>query len=230
MDWHRALSVAIALGAGLLILIAASLLGFQLVTVSLASQPTKAPTEIQNFSVSYPSTNGMTSEILFSKLLEQNRLRELRLAQHLVARTYLVKNDKNEVRAESQVLMQYWAPATKEFKIVSEKGSGAVRRLVFEPLLKSEVEAASGHNKRDSSITPANYSFKLLGEEDVGGHHCFIVEATPKRRDKYLFEGKIWIEASEFAIVRIAGRPAKNPSFWIKRVDFVRHYKLVIDS
>ena len=54
-----------------------------------------------------------------------------------------------------------------------------------------------------------------------------VFGAIPKRRDKYLFEGKIWIESSEFAIVRIEGQPAKNPSFWIKKVDFVRRYQRI---
>jgi hypothetical protein len=144
-----------------------------------------------------------------------------------VARTYQVKNDKGKVRAESQIVLQYRAPATKEFKIVSEKGSGFVRKRVFKGLLESEIETAAGRSRHDSSITPTNYTFELLGEEDVDGYHCFVVRAIPKRKDKYLFDGKIWIETDDFAIVKIAGQPAKNPSFWIKRVEFVRRYQKI---
>jgi hypothetical protein len=55
------------------------------------------------------------------------------------------------------------------------------------------------------------------------------VEAIPKRNDKYLFEGKIWIDNSEFAVVKIAGHPAKKLSFWITRADFVRQYEKIGD-
>lgn len=79
----------------------------------------------------------------------------------------------------------------------------------------------------DSSITPNNYTFVLLGEEDMAGSRCFVVKATPRRTGKYLFSGKIWIHSTEFAIVQIEGQPAKNPSFWIKRVDFVRRYQKI---
>jgi hypothetical protein len=82
---------------------------------------------------------------------------------------------------------------------------------VFKALLDSEVEAAAGKAKRDSSITPANYTFELLGEQDMDGFHTFVVNAIPKRKDKYLFEGKVWIEATEFAIVRIEGRLCGEP-------------------
>ena len=59
------------------------------------------------------------------------------------------------------------------------------------------------------------------------GYKCYVVQASPKRRDKYLFEGRIWIEEKEFAVVKIVGRPAKRPSFWIKSADFTRHYQKI---
>ena len=47
--------------------------------------------------------------------------------------------------------------------------------------MESEVETAAGRNRHDSSISPNNYTFNLLGEDDVDGYHCFVVQATPKR-------------------------------------------------
>jgi hypothetical protein len=203
----------------------ASLLGFLAVTTLLTNQPLQATTEPQAAFLSRPSTTGMTGDVILAKLLQHNRLREARLQQYSVPRTYRVQNDKGKVRAEARVWLQYRAPTTKEFKVVAETGSGFIRHRVFKPLMESEVETAAGRNRRDSSITPANYSLELLGEEEVDGHRCFVGQAPPKRADKYLFQGKIWIHAAEFAVVRIAGQPAQNPSFWIKRVDFVRRYQ-----
>lgn len=64
--------------------------------------------------------------------------------------------------------MEYHAPDKKSFVVTSEKGSGLVRHLALNPLIASEVEAASGKQHHDSSITPANYSLHLLGEQQVG--------------------------------------------------------------
>jgi hypothetical protein len=98
---------------------------------------------------------------------------------------------------------------------------------VFDRLIQSESETSSGREHHNSAITTANYTFTLAGEEAVGPYHCFVLEAIAKRKDKYLFEGKIWIDAEDFAIVKIAGHPAKKPSFWINRADFVRQYQRI---
>ena len=49
----------------------------------------------------------------------------------------------------------------------------------------------------------------------------------PKRKDKYLFEGKLWIDVQDYSVVRIEGHPAKKLSFWIERADFVRQYQKI---
>jgi len=169
----------------------------------------------------------ITDDELFSKLLERNHERDIHLQEYTGVRAYRVTNDRGKVHAEAVVLVEYRAPGTKTFTTTSEQGSRIVRSVVFKRLMESEVEAAAGRNHRDSSIKPDNYTFHLLGEDDVDGYHCFVVQAVPKRRDKYLFEGKIWIDTQDFAIVKIAGHPAKNPSFWLKQVDFVRRYQKI---
>ena len=98
--------------------------------------------------------------------------------------------------------VEYRAPDHKTFVTESEKGSTLVRDLVLNRLIASESETSSGRAHRDSSIKPANYEFNLLGEQDVGPYHCVVVEARPRRKDKYLFEGKVWIDADDYAIVQ----------------------------
>jgi hypothetical protein len=41
---------------------------------------------------------------------------------------------------------------------------------------------------------------------------------VPKRKDKYLLRGQIWVDASTFRVRRVEGVPAKSPSFWIKNI------------
>jgi hypothetical protein len=76
-------------------------------------------------------------------------------------------------------------------------------------------------------ITPENYTLELLGEQQVGPYRCFLTRATPKRTDKYFFEGMVWIDTQDYAVVRITGHPAKKVSFWIERVNFVREYQKI---
>lgn len=188
-------------------------------------RPPKAAAGRQQPSANHPTTVGLTGDLVIAKLLDRNRQREARLQQYSVPSTYRVKNEKGAVRAEVRAVLRYQAPDIKEFKIVAESGSGLIRSRVFKPLMEIEVETAAGRHRYDSSVTANNYTFNLLGEEDVDGVHCFVVQTTAKRADKYLFNGKVWIHATEFALVQVAGQPTQKPSVWIKRVEFVRRYQ-----
>ncbi len=169
----------------------------------------------------------MTGDELFAKLLKGNQARDASLEQYSAVRTYRVTNDKGKLYAQEVVRVDYQAPDHKSFETVSEEGSGMVRDMVLKRLIESESQTSSGREHRDSSLKPANYEFNLIGEQDVDSHHCLVASATPRRRDKYLFEGQVWIDATDYAIVRIAGQPAKSLSFWITRADFVRQYQKI---
>jgi outer membrane lipoprotein-sorting protein len=175
----------------------------------------------------YRAPAGLTGDDVIARMLERNRLRNEQLKRYSAVRTYEIRNPEGKLAAQAVVRAEYQAPDKKTFNKTSEKGSGIVRHLVFDRLIQSESETSSGREHHDSAITSANYTFTLAGEEDLGRDHCFVVEATPKRREKYLFEGKIWIDADDFAVVKIAGHPAKKPSFWINRAEFVRQYQRI---
>ena len=170
---------------------------------------------------------GITDVQLFADLNAHNELRRSALRDYTVLRTYQVVDLKGKVHAEEIGRMEFHAPDQKKFVSTSEAGSGLIRRMALNPLISSEIEAAAGKEHHDSAISPSNYSLELLGEQQVGPHHCFVAQAIPKRKDKYLFEGKLWIDADDYAVVRIEGHPAKKLSFWIQQADFVRQYQKI---
>jgi hypothetical protein len=176
---------------------------------------------------SYRAPAGLTGDVVIAHMLQRNLLRKQQLQHYSAIRTYEIRNLEGKVAAQAVVRVEYEAPDKKTFSRTSEKGSSIVRHLVFDHLIQSESETSSGREHHNSAITTANYMFTLAGEEQVGPYHCFVLEAIPKRKDKYLFEGKIWIDAVDFAVVKIAGQPAKKPSFWINRADFVRQYQRI---
>ncbi len=170
---------------------------------------------------------GLTGDDVIAQMLQRNLVRNQQLQQYSAVRTYEIRNLEGKVAAQAVVRVDYRAPDKKTFSKTSEKGSSIVRHLVFDRLIQSESETSSGREHHNSAITTANYTFTLAGEEEVGLYHCFVLDAIPKRKDKYLFEGKIWIDAEDFAVVKIAGHPAKKLSFWINRADFVRQYQRI---
>jgi len=174
-----------------------------------------------------PLRPGVTESQIFAELLAHNERRKSALLDYTSLRTYRVVDLKGKVHAEEIGRMEFRAPDKKAFVVTSESGSGLIRHLALNPLIASEIETAAGKEHHDSAITPENYTLDLLGEQQMGSYHCFVARAVPKRRDKYLFEGKVWIDAEDFAVVRIEGRPAKKLSFWIERADFVRQYQKI---
>jgi hypothetical protein len=164
---------------------------------------------------------------IFAELLDHNQTRSDALLEYTAGRTYRVSHANGKVHAQIDGVMEFHAPDRKRFVVASEQGSGLVRSLALKPLIATEINAAAGKDRHDSAITPANYRLELLGEETVRNYRCYALRAFPKRVDKYLFEGKLWVDKEDFAVVRIEGRPAANLSFWIKRADFVREYQKV---
>lgn len=174
-----------------------------------------------------PLPSDIDESRLFRELLSHNELRNAALAGYTEERTYAVTDLTGRLRAQESGEMEYRAPDQKWFATTSESGSGIVRRLALNPLIASEIDAASGKQHHDSAITPANYSLELLGEQQVGPYRCFVARAKPKRPDKYLFDGTVWIDTQDYAVVRITGQPAKKLSFWLERVNFVREYQKI---
>jgi len=174
-----------------------------------------------------PLRPGVTESQVFAELLAHNERRRAELLEYTSVRTYQVVDLKGKVHAQEIGRMEFRAPDKKSFVVTSEGGSELIRHLALNPLIASEIEAASGKERHESAIAPENYTLTLLGEQQVGPYHCFVAQAIPKRTDKYLFQGKVWIDSQDYAIARIEGRPAKKLSFWIERADFVRRYQKI---
>jgi hypothetical protein len=209
------------------ILVALILVGMMTTTARVTAQSDWQESSADVRAPVEPPPPDMNETRLFTELLTHNELRNAALVGYTEQRIYEVTDTAGKVRALERGQMEYHAPDRKTFVTTSESGSGLVRRLALNPLIASEIEAASGKQHHDSAITPANYTFALLGEQQVGPYHCFVVRAIPKRSDKYLFEGTVWIDTHDYAVVRIAGHPAKKLSFWIERADFVREYQQI---
>ncbi|MGB6743068.1 MAG: hypothetical protein WBE38_05360, partial [Terracidiphilus sp.] len=86
---------------------------------------------------------------------------------------------------------------------------------VLKRAVDSEEEASQ--NKEATALTAANYKFQLVGTESLNGRPAYILSVTPFKASKFLYRGKIWVDAEDFAVAGIDAAPAKNPSFWISR-------------
>ena len=131
------------------------------------------------------------------------------------------------LHADMEVKMTYRHPGGKDFAILSQSGSAYICRHVLKRLIEAENETSKRRENRQLAITPRNYDFELAGYERDGKDGYYILKVTPRVARKYLFKGRIWVDDRDFAIVRIEGQPAKAPSWWTTKVNFVARYERV---
>lgn len=129
-------------------------------------------------------------------------------------------------RASEVVDVTFTAPATKRFTVLSTTGSALLREDVFQREMESEREATA---QGDITITPDTYTMRLIGEDRLPQGNCYVLEVSPRNRGKYGYEGRIWVQAPDFAVVRVDARPVENPSFWLKNGRFQSEFEKVGD-
>jgi hypothetical protein len=101
----------------------------------------------------------------------------------------------------------------KSFRIVSQGGSKLLCDKVLKRAVDSEGEASK--DKSSTALNATNYRFRLAGAEQIDGRPTYILHVDPVKESKFLYRGKVWVDAADYAVVKIEVEPAKNPSFWI---------------
>jgi len=170
------------------------------------------------------STPSMDAPAILEHMARADNDRLAALAGYSGIRHYRFENKKTAKRAEMTVRMSCSGDGVKTFEIVDESGSGFVREHVLRKMIEAEAEASQKGERKETRIAPENYDFRLLGTEISEGRDSYVLEVTPKKPSKFSIRGRIWVDARDFAIARIEGQPAKNPSFWIRSAQVVQQY------
>jgi hypothetical protein len=174
-------------------------------------------------------TPGLTAAQIVERLDAHNEQRAEALRGYDGMRSYTLSYRGFFMRkkAAMEVISHYRAPASKRFDIVSDSGSKMLQSHVLKKLLESEEEAMSPENRRETALTPENYSFQLVGTRPSPYGGCYRLKVTPRRENKFLYRGEICVNAADFAVEAIDAQPAKNPSFWISKTRIHHRYKKV---
>ena len=104
-------------------------------------------------------------------------------------------------------------------------GDNTVKNQVIARYLAAEAEAQQKPSPA-LAITPENYKFKYKHEAEFNGRPAHIFQVTPRQKRQGLFQGELWIDASTYLRVRESGYLVKSPSFFLKKIAFVRTYEI----
>ena len=182
------------------------------------------PLTAQQATVSAP----LSAEEIIRRVAQMNEQRASALETYSSIRSYHLEcHCLSHKKADMVVRAEYETPNRKVFTIVSESGSGTVRSRVFNKLIEAEQESMREENQRRTAITPENYTFELTDYQKTDGNEFYVLEARPLTKNKFLFRGRIWVDAKDFAITQVEGEPAVNPSWWTVKTDFKRRYQKI---
>jgi hypothetical protein len=171
----------------------------------------------------------VTVEQVVDNLVRKNLERAQALGAYRGTRVYRLeyRGFPSSRSAEMTVDVEYRSPGTKEFSIRSESGSRFLVDKVFQRMLQSEKEALTAENQARVALNNDNYRFTLTGTESLSTGPSYILSVEPRTNNKLLYRGRIWVDAEDFAVVRIEAEPAKNPSFWTKETKIEQRYSKV---
>lgn len=177
-----------------------------LATLASPSQVTPSTAEIES-----PDLN-----LILQRLEDIQRQDPAQSRPYEVTREYKVFHGSDK-RPTSEVTAQinFVPPDVTTYKIVQASGHSRGEKMVRE-LLDRETESVKKGSR--GQISRTNYDFVFLRRENFGIVPEYVLLIVPKRNDKTLLQGQIWVDASTFRIRRIEGVPAKSPSFWLRNI------------
>lgn len=137
---------------------------------------------------------------------------QARVQAYTVKRDYQLLDKQEQPKAQVIASITFLPPDQKHYNI--ESSSGGMGGKVLRDIVQKETETSKEDQHKE--ISPRNYDFQLAGEEMLDGRRCYVLALNPKREEKDLIRGKLWVDAADYRIHRLEGNPVKSPSWWIR--------------
>lgn len=142
-------------------------------------------------------------------------------APHAYRATRRLEAENGSRRGWLEAVTEYSPEIGFRYEITAEGGSGYVRAKVLRAVLEGERQVIAQGEAARSSLTLSNYIFQGNG---VGSDGLVNVRLSPRRKERVLLSGVMFLRPHDGDLVRLQGRLAKSPSFWIRNVDILRTY------
>jgi hypothetical protein len=162
-----------------------------------------------------------TVDVVLERMARARADNRMHLRPYSVTRNYRLMGAEKQTRSEVIADVSFVPPAYKRFVIRKSSGIGLGERIVRQML---EHEAAILRDNSATDMTTSNYDFRFLREEELGGQPCYVLEMLPRRSDKILLRGQIWVDSRTYLLRRTEGEPGKAPSWWLRDARIVLVY------
>ena len=167
-------------------------------------------------SVAQIGTTVPTVETIIARMAQARDENQSRFRPYIVTRGYtLFGQERQKSKSEVMADVTFVPPDWKQYTIQQSSGSG-LGEILVRRMLAGEADITK--NSTSTDFSPQNYDFRFVRQEDVDSQHCYLLELLPKRKDRNLVRGKIWVDVKTYLLRRTEGEPAKSPSWWLRDV------------
>lgn len=159
---------------------------------------------------------GQSKDTVISKTEAVIRARFANIQEYTVTEHYAVyRNGSTTPSAEKTVLAIYERSKGIKYTTISQSGSSIFQRRVIEPSLGSEKQIYDPTTRGQFILTTDNYE---IGVEpaglSIGIQDCVVLDVNARRSSVYLINGKAWVDAKTYLLVRIQGTQSESSSVW----------------
>lgn len=163
------------------------------------------------------------------RLKKTGSLHALRRVSRLGQVTYDGVRFLGDKMIKKDVIARYLTAETEAQNVRAE--SNGAPDAGAEAALNGEKNGGKNGNGKTSklgsvAINTDNYKFKFKGTAEHDSRSVYVFQLSPKKKRVGLFKGDLWIDPDTFLPVRESGRFVKNPSIFLKKVEFVRSYQI----
>jgi hypothetical protein len=149
---------------------------------------------------------------IVTRMMAVRRQNHDRIKAYTVKRDYQLLDKQSQPKAQVVADITYFPPDQKHYRI--ESSSGGMGERILRDILAKETESPREAQRKE--ISPENYDFQLVGEERFNGRRCYVLGIQPKRQEKDMLRGKVWVDAESYNLHRVEGQLVKSPSWWVR--------------
>lgn len=157
---------------------------------------------------------------IISRMLAAQQRNRVHVREFSVKRDYQLLDNEQVQKAQVIAHITYVPPDQKKYQI--ESSHGGLGERILKDVLEKDLQPPKDPDRHE--LSQQNYDFQFLGNEAVDGHLCYVLGLNPKRNDKELIEGQVWVDQQTYNIRRLEGKPAKSPSWWVHDVHLLMSY------
>jgi hypothetical protein len=192
-----------------------------------ALQPTKKPGQNSKEMSLAKADMGLvvpTLEIILARMSQAAIRNQTHLGPYTATREYELfgqKQGKPKMIARIIAKVNFLPPDSIKYSVQHTEGNVMGAKVVRRML---DGEAAIAKDSGPSKLSQDNYNFRFVREEVASNQRFHVLQLIPRRKDKNLLRGTIWVDANTYLVRRTEGEPVKSPSWWVRDAHIVLVY------